>query len=84
MNGEPSAHLETLAVAEGAEGQGVGSALMASAEDAAREEGARSMTLHVFETNERARALYARKGYVAEWIRCIKPLREGNPRIAST
>ena len=75
MNGAPSAHLETLAVAEGAEGKGVGSALLASAEDAASEEGARSMSLHVFETNERARELYARKGYVADWIRCIKPLR---------
>lgn len=74
MNREPSAHLETLAVAEGAEGKGVGSALLASAEDAAKKEGARSMSLHVFETNERARELYARKGYVADWIRCIKPL----------
>lgn len=76
VNGEPSAHLETLAVAEGAEGQGVGSALMALAEDAARKHGARSMSLHVFETNERARKLYARKGYVAEWVRCIKDLRD--------
>lgn len=73
-SGEMSAHLETLAVAETAQGQGIGAALMKNAEDAARERGARSMTLNVFETNERARALYARKGYTEELIRCIKPL----------
>lgn len=76
MNGEPSSHLETLAVADRAEGQGVGSALIARAEQCARAEGARSMSLHVFETNERARELYSRKGYVTEWIRCIKLLDE--------
>jgi ribosomal protein S18 acetylase RimI-like enzyme len=54
---------------------------MASAEEAARQRGARSITLHVFETNERARALYARKGFITEWLRCIKPLgeNEDNP-----
>ncbi len=35
------------------------------------------MTLHVFQTNQRAVALYERRGYSAEWIRYIKPLRGG-------
>ena len=74
LNGDPSAHLEALAVAERAEGQGVGSALIASAERAAAKAGAKSMSLHVFETNARAISLYERKGYTAEWLRYIKPL----------
>jgi len=74
MNGAPSEHLEALAVAEGAEGAGVGSALMAEAERVALETGALTITLHVFQTNTRARELYERKGYRAEWIRYAKPL----------
>ena len=74
FTGEPSVHLESLAVGEGAEGKGVGSALMGRSEQAARELGAKTMSLHVFHTNERALALYERQGYVAEWIRYVKPL----------
>lgn len=74
FNEAPSAHLEALAVAERAEGKGVGSALIVSAERLAAKGGARSMTLHVFTTNERAISLYERQGYSAEWIRFIKPL----------
>ena len=74
FTGEPSAHLETLVVAERSEGAGVGSALIERAEGVARQRGARSITLHVFDTNSRALALYERKGYVREWVRCFKPL----------
>lgn len=74
FNHAPSAHLEALAVAEGAEGKGVGSALIARAEQIAVNGGAKSMTLHVFTTNERAISLYERQGYSAEWVRYIKPL----------
>jgi ribosomal protein S18 acetylase RimI-like enzyme len=77
LNGEPSAHLEALAVADGAEGKGVGSALIERAEQIAFEGGAATMTLHVFQTNQRAVALYERRGYSAEWVRYIKPLRGG-------
>lgn len=69
---EPSAHLETLVVSEHAQGRGVGSALLRSAETHAFELGARSMSLHVFGVNDRARAVYARAGYDGELIRCIK------------
>ena len=77
INGEPSAHLEALAVADGAEGKGVGSALIERGEQIAIKEGANTMTLHVFQTNRRAITLYERRGYSAEWIRYIKPLRGG-------
>ena len=69
----PSAHLEALAVAEKAEGKGVGKALLEAAEAGARERGALSMSLHVFSTNKRARRVYERAGYDEELIRCIKP-----------
>jgi ribosomal protein S18 acetylase RimI-like enzyme len=68
-----SAHLEAIVVAKGAEGQGVGRALLDAAEEGAKLRGARSMSLHVFSTNESARRLYAKAGFDEELIRCIKP-----------
>jgi ribosomal protein S18 acetylase RimI-like enzyme len=68
----PSAHLEVLVVRDGAEGQGIGKALIETIEQAVREQGALSVTLHVFVTNMRARALYERLGYGGELVRYIK------------
>jgi ribosomal protein S18 acetylase RimI-like enzyme len=68
----PSAHLEVLVVRDGFEGQGIGQALIHAIEAEVRVRGAQSMTLHVFSTNTRARALYERLGYASELIRCIK------------
>ena len=73
LSQSPSAHLEVIAVAENAEGQGVGKELMAAAEAGARNRGANSMTLFVFAGNERARRVYERAGFDEELIRCIKP-----------
>jgi len=72
MSGAPSAHLEALAVSAEHEGQGVASALLNACHERARELGALSMSLHVFNTNKRAQALYAHKGYEPELQRCIK------------
>ena len=47
---------------------------MVAAEEGARARGAESLTLHVFSTNTRARALYERLGYAGELIRYIKHL----------
>ena len=69
----PSAHLEALVVAENAEGQGVGSALLASVEEEAQQRGALSMSLTVFARNQRARKVYERAGYDGELLRYIKP-----------
>jgi len=74
LSHEPSAHLEVIVVAAGAEGNGVGRALLGAAEDAARRHGARTMTLHVFACNTRARLLYEKSGYDGELMRYIKPL----------
>ncbi|MDH3646127.1 MAG: GNAT family N-acetyltransferase [Gammaproteobacteria bacterium] len=74
LSGEPSAHIEALAVADEAEGQGIASQLITIAERVAAERGARTLTLHVFECNKRARRLYERLGYDGELIRFIKDL----------
>ena len=72
LSHEPSAHLEAIAVDKNAEGDGVASALLDAAEAAAREQGALSMTLHVFASNQRARRFYDRSGYDGELMRYIK------------
>ncbi len=74
MSHEPSAHLEAIAVAPAAEGMGVGRALLDSCEAEAKQRGADSMTLHVYATNDRARAIYERRGYQIEIQRCTKLL----------
>jgi len=74
LSHEPSAHLEAIAVAEGAEGMGVGQALLAAAEAEAMAHGAQTITLHVFAVNTRARDFYEKSGYDGELIRYIKEL----------
>ena len=76
LSRSPSAHLEVIAVAESAEGQGVAKELMAAAEAGARNRGANSMTLFVFSRNARARRVYERAGFDEELIRCIKPFED--------
>ena len=74
LSGDPSAHLEVLALDKSAEGHGIATALMQEAERLASSNGALSMSLHVFTNNTRARALYARQGFDGELMRYYKPL----------
>jgi GNAT superfamily N-acetyltransferase len=60
-------HVAILAVAQGAEGQGVGRTLLNAAEEWGRKEGFRRLTLTVFTANQRAKELYARQGWQAEF-----------------
>lgn len=76
LSGEPSAHLEVLAVDASAEGAGVGSALIHKIEAIASNNGAQSISLHVFSNNKRARALYERQGFNGELMRYFKPLND--------
>lgn len=69
-----TAHVADLVVSRAAAGRGVGSALMAHAEEWARAQGFAMLTLNVFTANRRARDLYARLGFAEEWIRCLKRL----------
>jgi len=67
-------HLETLAVAEGAEGGGIASALIEASAQRARELGGELFTLHVYTGNARAQAVYERVGFQPEWLRMRRPL----------
>ena len=71
---EPHAHVSILAVAHGAEGGGIGTALLDRAETWARARGYRRLTLAVFTTNERAKTLYARRGWQPELETYFKTL----------
>ena len=74
LSGEPSAHLEILAVDARAEGRGIGSALVAGAERIAAARGLGAMSLNVFAANAKARALYERCGFDGELVRYFKRL----------
>lgn len=67
-------HIADVVVAPNAAGQGVGSALIAYAEEWARARGFAMLTLNVFIANRLARDLYRKLGFEEEWIRCIKRL----------
>ena len=76
-----SVYVASLAVAPGARGRGVGAALMASVEAAARRRGAARLALDVSRANAGGRAFYARLGFVEAgpttgtgFLRLEKPL----------
>ena len=75
FTGETHGHVSDLVVAAGAEGRGVGRALMAAAEGWARERGYRLLTLNVFGDNHRALELYTRLGYQPDTTKLVKVLR---------
>ena len=68
----PSAHLEAIVLHPDLRGRGLGAWLMERCEERVRARGARSLTLHVFDRNARAKALYLRQGYDLELIRAVK------------
>ena len=72
--GGPCGHIGDIVVAPEARGRGVGTALLAAAEDWARARGYRLITLNVFLDNAGARRVYERAGYRPETIRHVKPL----------
>lgn len=74
FNQRAHAHLSVLAVTAGAEGRGVGTALIDRAIAWARERHSDRLTLSALVTNARARALYERKEFGGEYIRYVLPL----------
>lgn len=69
---QPHGHLGILAVAREAQGLGVGTALIAAAEEWTRSRGLGKLTLNVFDRNARARRLYERLGFLPETLRYTK------------
>jgi ribosomal protein S18 acetylase RimI-like enzyme len=66
-----------LAVAPSHQRRGIARALLAAAEAAARERGARRVTLRVLGTNAAARALYEAYGFVVEGVQREEFLLDG-------
>jgi GNAT superfamily N-acetyltransferase len=77
FTGAPQAEVGELAVLAEWEGHGVASALLAQAEEWAREEGLPFVSLATGAANSHALDFYARNGYQREDIRLTKPLKEG-------
>jgi len=75
FTGRSNCHISDLAVAPAHEGRGVGKALLAHAEQWAREHHCQLVTLAVFPGNQRARALYESAGYGTDLLRLAKPVR---------
>jgi GNAT superfamily N-acetyltransferase len=71
---ERHGHVGILAVTEGAEGHGVGGALIRAAEAWARDRGYKTLTLNVFSGNNHAREVYEHLGFEPDTIKYIKPL----------
>ena len=71
---ERHGHIGILAVTDGAEGRGVGGALIRAAEAWARERGYRTLTLNVFTGNQHARDVYEHLGFEPDTIKYIKAL----------
>lgn len=74
FTGERQAYMGELAVAEEAEGQGVGRLLVERAERWARENGYDLLVLDTGAANTRARGFYAGLGYQEEGVRLAKML----------
>jgi len=74
FSGETHGHIGILAVAAAAEGRGAAAALLRAAEDWARAQRFRKLTLNTFEGNLRARRLYEHVDYRLEILRYVKLL----------
>ena len=74
FTGEEQAYVGELAVVEGAEGHGVGRALMAAAEGWAAAEGYGLVVLETGAANARARSFYSMLGYREESVKLVKAI----------
>jgi ribosomal protein S18 acetylase RimI-like enzyme len=76
FTGEPQAYVGELAVAETAEGAGIGQALLTEIERWAQARGLRLIVIDTGAGNDRARRFYGRSGFVEEGVRLTKVLDE--------
>lgn len=78
FNGDKNGYVSDLSVEKSFEGRGIGSLLLAKAEEWARQKGYRMMTLYVFANNTRARRLYEKRGFEQEVVKYAKTLKPGS------
>jgi ribosomal protein S18 acetylase RimI-like enzyme len=71
--GEPGGYVFGLYVHPARAGHGTGRSLLSHAEQRLREQGSDTVSLHVFEANERARRLYAKAGYTPDGSTRVEP-----------
>jgi oligopeptide/dipeptide ABC transporter ATP-binding protein len=71
--GEPGGYVFGLYVHPAQAGHGTGRALLSHAEQRLREQGSDTVSLYVFEANERARRLYAKAGYAPDGSTRVEP-----------
>jgi ribosomal protein S18 acetylase RimI-like enzyme len=74
FSGKQNCHISDLAVSPGWDGRGVARALLAYAENFAREHRCERLTLAVFPANARGRKLYEAAGYEIDTLRMAKAL----------
>lgn len=74
FTGRINCHISDIAAAPGAEGQGIGHALLDFTDDWAREHKCHLVTLAVFPGNTRAVQLYEQCGYGTDLLRLAKPV----------
>jgi ribosomal protein S18 acetylase RimI-like enzyme len=74
MTGGRIGYVSLLAVAEPAEGAGLGRRLMAKAEEWCRAQGLSGIQLDVFASNGGGRGFYRRLGFGEETLRLVKSL----------
>ncbi|MGB8636437.1 MAG: GNAT family N-acetyltransferase [Rhodanobacteraceae bacterium] len=75
FTGRINCHISDLAAAPGAEGRGIGRALLAFSEEWAKEHKCELITLAVFPGNARAVELYRANGFDTDLLRMAKPVR---------
>jgi ribosomal protein S18 acetylase RimI-like enzyme len=75
FTGESDGYIGELVVAEQAARRGTGRALLAAAENWARDHGLAHLTLHTGAYNAGARAFYAALGFAEEEVRLTRPVR---------
>ena len=71
-SGQQHAHVNDIVVTAEAEGKGAGKFLLKKADEWAKENNARWITLNVFGNNLHAKAVYEKAGYKIEWIKYLK------------
>lgn len=72
FSGEAHGYIANLAIAQKAEGKGVGQALMKAAETWSKERGYRYLSLYVFGTNNHARKFYEKLDYHEDSLKLTK------------